>query len=521
MLGLSIWRNALESVSSLIGIAYAPSALFVIAFGFVLLLLLHFSLVISRLADENKVLAQRIGLLQQRVEAAAQGRLPQATERGARCATRPPGLKRCAAPLMATARDRRRRLRLRRGPAGHARRAARAAGARRRARGRRQRVARRQRPEAVPTARARDRDRPQRGLRRRLPCRCGGNAGAAAVLLQPGRVPAAGALAALRAAAAASRLGRVAGARHAARRRAGEHLGRHHSLARDGLGGRARLAGAARRPAPREVSFASGAALAVRREAWDAVGGFDDAYFMYGEDLDLSLRLRLAGWGVGIVPAARVAHDYEFAKGAYKWFHLERNRWWTILGAYPAPLLCALLPALLGAEVALLAVAAARRLAAREAARPGGGAAHAAVGAAPAPARAGDAPGEHARRSRRAERRARFAVPGAGRRRRPAAGAPARVLGCHPAGGGRVADLRRSRQCARSRRVTVAPRRRRPPAPLVALLAAAALLGSPGRSCCRLAGAGRELALRIRAVARRRARDCPAWPTTTVLHASR
>jgi hypothetical protein len=41
----------------------------VIAFGFILVLLLHFSLVISRLADQNKVLAQRLGLLQQRVEA--------------------------------------------------------------------------------------------------------------------------------------------------------------------------------------------------------------------------------------------------------------------------------------------------------------------------------------------------------------------------------------------------------------------------------------------------------------------
>ena len=68
MLGLSIWRGGLEQVSSLIGIAYAPSALFVIAFGFVLLLLLHFSLVISRLADENKLLAQRLGLLQQQVD---------------------------------------------------------------------------------------------------------------------------------------------------------------------------------------------------------------------------------------------------------------------------------------------------------------------------------------------------------------------------------------------------------------------------------------------------------------------
>ena len=53
------------------------------------------------------------------------------------------------------------------------------------------------------------------------------------------------------------------------------------------------------------VGFASGAALVVRREAWDAAGGFDGDYFMYGEDLDLSLRLRLAGWEVGVAPAAR------------------------------------------------------------------------------------------------------------------------------------------------------------------------------------------------------------------------
>jgi N-acetylglucosaminyl-diphospho-decaprenol L-rhamnosyltransferase len=110
--------------------------------------------------------------------------------------------------------------------------------------------------------------------------------------------------------------------------------------------------------AEREVAFASGAALVVRREVWEATGGFDGEYFMYGEDLDLALRVRLLGWGVGIVPAARVEHDYDFVKGDYKWFNLERNRWWTVLGAYPAPLLALALPALLAFDVALLAVAA-------------------------------------------------------------------------------------------------------------------------------------------------------------------
>ena len=105
------------------------------------------------------------------------------------------------------------------------------------------------------------------------------------------------------------------------------------------------------------MGFASGAAIVVRRRAWDATGGFDERYFMYGEDLDLSLRLRLAGWGVGVVPGARVAHDYVFAKGDYKWFFLERNRWWTVLADYPTPLLLLVLPALLAFEVALLPVA--------------------------------------------------------------------------------------------------------------------------------------------------------------------
>jgi hypothetical protein len=68
LLGLAVWKDLLVSVSSAVGIYYAPSALFAVALGFILVLLLHFSLVISRLADQNKVLAQKLSLLQQRVE---------------------------------------------------------------------------------------------------------------------------------------------------------------------------------------------------------------------------------------------------------------------------------------------------------------------------------------------------------------------------------------------------------------------------------------------------------------------
>jgi hypothetical protein len=71
LLALAVWRDLLESIARGVGIYYAPSALFAIAFGFVLVLLLHFSLVVSRLADQNKVLAQRVGMLQQQLDAQA------------------------------------------------------------------------------------------------------------------------------------------------------------------------------------------------------------------------------------------------------------------------------------------------------------------------------------------------------------------------------------------------------------------------------------------------------------------
>ena len=78
LLGLAVWRGLLEQVAAALGIFYPPSALFVIAFGFILILLLHFSMAISRLADQSKVLAQRLALLEAR-ESEAHALLGEAT----------------------------------------------------------------------------------------------------------------------------------------------------------------------------------------------------------------------------------------------------------------------------------------------------------------------------------------------------------------------------------------------------------------------------------------------------------
>ncbi len=66
LLLLAIWKNLLNHVSRAVGIYSPANAFLVIAFAFLLLLLLHFSAVVSRMADQNRTLAQRLALLEER-----------------------------------------------------------------------------------------------------------------------------------------------------------------------------------------------------------------------------------------------------------------------------------------------------------------------------------------------------------------------------------------------------------------------------------------------------------------------
>ena len=67
ILALAIWRSMLERIANAVGIVYPPNALFFVALGFILVLLLHFSAAVSRLADQSKVLAQRLAIAEERM----------------------------------------------------------------------------------------------------------------------------------------------------------------------------------------------------------------------------------------------------------------------------------------------------------------------------------------------------------------------------------------------------------------------------------------------------------------------
>ncbi len=106
------------------------------------------------------------------------------------------------------------------------------------------------------------------------------------------------------------------------------------------------------RPGP--VAVATGGLFAVRRDTWDRLGGFDPVYVAYHEDTDLSVRAWLAGLRVIYVPDAVADHHYEFGRSPHKMYLVERNRLITVLTDFPAPLLRAVLPALVLIEPALL-----------------------------------------------------------------------------------------------------------------------------------------------------------------------
>jgi GT2 family glycosyltransferase len=106
----------------------------------------------------------------------------------------------------------------------------------------------------------------------------------------------------------------------------------------------------------REVTYPTGAAMAIRADLFRELGGFTEELFMYQEDLELAWRARLKGLRIVLVPEADVYHDYEYGRNPAKHYLLERNRLVFVLSAYSTRLLLLLGPVLVSTELAMLAL---------------------------------------------------------------------------------------------------------------------------------------------------------------------
>src|SRR6185503_8183823 len=88
--------------------------------------------------------------------------------------------------------------------------------------------------------------------------------------------------------------------------------------------------------------FPSGAAALYTRRMLDDIGLFDESFFLYGDDAELGLRGRVAGWSCALAPRAVAYHRYSHSSGAYsslKAFYVERNRVLVLFGLFPVSLI--------------------------------------------------------------------------------------------------------------------------------------------------------------------------------------
>jgi GT2 family glycosyltransferase len=92
----------------------------------------------------------------------------------------------------------------------------------------------------------------------------------------------------------------------------------------------------------RTTLFPSGAAALYARRMLDDIGLFDEGFFLYGDDAELGLRGRVAGWSCALAPRAIAYHHYSRSAGAYsrlKAFYVERNRVLVLFRLFPVSLI--------------------------------------------------------------------------------------------------------------------------------------------------------------------------------------
>jgi GT2 family glycosyltransferase len=100
--------------------------------------------------------------------------------------------------------------------------------------------------------------------------------------------------------------------------------------------------------------YASGCAVFMSEKIFSEMGGYDENYYMYHDDVELSLKARLLGYKIALAEDSVIYHKYEFSRSIRMLYYMERNRLATILIFYKLKTILLILPALIVTELGLI-----------------------------------------------------------------------------------------------------------------------------------------------------------------------
>lgn len=114
------------------------------------------------------------------------------------------------------------------------------------------------------------------------------------------------------------------------------------------------LLGKEREKYPEIRGYASGCSFITKKEALDKIGGYNEEYYMYHDDIEVSWKAKLAGYKIVLAPQSVVYHKYEFSRSIMMLYYMERNRYIAMFSFYKLPTLILILPALALMDIGVL-----------------------------------------------------------------------------------------------------------------------------------------------------------------------
>ena len=103
-----------------------------------------------------------------------------------------------------------------------------------------------------------------------------------------------------------------------------------------------------------EITYASGCSFIIKKEVLDKIGNYDEEYWMYHDDIEISWRAKLAGYKIVLAPLSIVYHKYEFSRSVRMIYYMERNRYLVMFHYYKLATILLILPAIIAMELGII-----------------------------------------------------------------------------------------------------------------------------------------------------------------------